>query len=220
MGRSARRDLAALLRRHDAACSGVDLFVPARHLTSPETIDRAAEALFAAAELAGELGQLTGGHPVLATSLPPRDAEDAPASSTLEQLVPALVDHAAASGAVIADHAWPGGGWDDAGVKRGLDPANVILRGDKAAGAVARLSQTPGSLVAIRVADLTADGRVEPGVGELDLFSFVVACMTAARDAAPLPLVVDLRGVHDPPGGLHSAARRACERLGADTTDA
>lgn len=230
MGRSARRDLAALVRRHGLTCSGVDLFVPARHLMSPETIDRAAEALLAAAELAGELGSLTGGRGVLATALPTGapnrgadgakqgDASKSKALGTIGQVVAAVVERAAAAGAVVADHAWAGGdeassSWEPLGVKRGVDPAAVVLKGGDAERAVAVLAETPGRLAAVRLSDLSSEGRVAPGEGELDVFGYAVSIMTAFRDEAPPPLVVDLRGVKAE-GGVAELVERACNAAG------
>src|SRR5690606_13026801 len=42
LDRSARRDLAALLRRLELAFAGLDLWIPPEHFASPEHADRAA----------------------------------------------------------------------------------------------------------------------------------------------------------------------------------
>ena len=70
LGRSARRDLASMLRRSGLGCSGVDLWIPAAHFADPARSDRAVSAVLDALEFAHELAGLTGGAPVLSTRLP------------------------------------------------------------------------------------------------------------------------------------------------------
>ena len=55
LDRSARRDLAATLARHELACSGLDFLIPSSHYIEPEHQQRAVDALFAAIELAANL---------------------------------------------------------------------------------------------------------------------------------------------------------------------
>ena len=75
LGRSARRDLASLLRRLELASSGVDdLFVPPDHLTHPARRSRGRARSREAIDFAADLTSLAGGHPVLSTELPPGDA--------------------------------------------------------------------------------------------------------------------------------------------------
>lgn len=100
LDRSARRDLAATLRRAELTCAGIDLLIPPQHFTDPTHADRAAEALFAAIDLAADLGTLTESAvvsrarsalaPIVTVSLP---APDDPAlASGLIQRVDALGD--------------------------------------------------------------------------------------------------------------------------------
>lgn len=53
---SARRDLASAIRRAELSLAGVDCFVPTEHLEDAATRDRAASAILAAVELAGQIG--------------------------------------------------------------------------------------------------------------------------------------------------------------------
>ncbi len=71
LGRSARRDLAASIRRAELQWMGIDVFVPAAHLSSGETSDRALAAVFGAIEMAGELRTMgIGSEPVVTLDLP------------------------------------------------------------------------------------------------------------------------------------------------------
>ncbi len=196
LGRSARRDLAALLRRNELRCSGIDLWIPPAHLADATRVDRALAALEAALGLARELADLTDGDGVLSTKLPAPGGAAAGAVDRLE-------DAAARLGARIADHAWPPCDRDAAApIGVGIDPAAVLLAGEDPARAASRAGAT---LVSARLSDAADAGRVEPGVGRLDELAYVVALATAAHAG---PLVLDLRGVRDP----ITAARRTLER--------
>lgn len=81
LDRSARRDLAATLRRAQLALAGIDIFVPAAHLAEPATADRALAAILRAIELAGELRDTGASHvPVVAFDLPDEPVPGAVAS--------------------------------------------------------------------------------------------------------------------------------------------
>lgn len=58
LDRSARRDLAALLRRHELETTGIDLLVPAEHFEDGALVDRALSAAVAAVGLVSELASL------------------------------------------------------------------------------------------------------------------------------------------------------------------
>ncbi|CAN5743312.1 hypothetical protein BH11PLA1_BH11PLA1_06940 [soil metagenome] len=58
LDRSARREVAALLRRNALTLAAVDAFVPPAHFADPATQERATSAVLAAIELAAELGGL------------------------------------------------------------------------------------------------------------------------------------------------------------------
>ena len=195
LGRSARRDLAAVIRRLEMVCSGVDLFVPPAHLLATEHADRAVGAMMAAIEFAGDMAGLLEGGATLSVELPQADE----AAAVVRQ----LMKHADARGVRLADHAWPAkwgmeGDLRTAPIGVGLDPAAVLLAGDDASTEPARLGPR---LAAVRVSDLAASGRVEPGTGRLDLLVYGVSVMTSGY---PGHGVVDLRGIKDQEG----AARR------------
>ncbi len=182
MGRSARRDLAAQLRRRELSFSGVDLFLPPEHLAEPAHADRATGALVAAVEFAAELAGLAGGSAVVSTVLP-RDERARASIETLEWA-------AQSAGVRVADHAWPPEARDDASpIGVGVDPAPAILAGGDPAAAVSRAG---GALVSPRLSDATASARTFPGDGRLDDLAYAVAVLTAGFGGW---VPVDLRGV-------------------------
>ncbi|GAB5495691.1 MAG: hypothetical protein Phyf2KO_07710 [Phycisphaerales bacterium] len=76
LDRSARRDLAASLKRSQLCLSGVDVFVPAKHFADRENADRATAAVLGAIELARELGSLgAGSEAVVCFELPDEPVE-------------------------------------------------------------------------------------------------------------------------------------------------
>jgi len=188
LGRSARRDLAAIIRRLELTASGVDLFVPPAHLTAPEHADRAFAAMMAAIDFTADLASLTQGSPVLSVELPSDD--DA------RSVVATLTAHADARGVRLADHAWPAtwGLRDDPGagpIGVGLDPAAVLLAGASPAKEAAKLGKR---LASARLSDIAAAGRVEAGQGKLDLMTYSVSVITAGYSGFG---IVDLRGIRD-----------------------
>lgn len=194
LGRSARRDLASVLRRLELTCSGVDLFVPPAHLIAPEHADRAVGAMTAAIEFTADMAALTEGGAVLSVELPPgSDGGDAGA------VVRQLSAHADKRGVRIADHAWPAkwgmeGDLRSAPIGVGLDPAAVLLAGADPSKEASRLGPR---LAAVRVSDIAASGRVEAGTGRLDLLMYSVSVLTSGFPGAA---IVDLRGIKDQAG--------------------
>lgn len=194
LDRSARRDLAALLRRLELDCAGIDLWIPTAHFADPTHADRAAAAVVGAIDLIADLAALNHSRRLVSLTLPhSRDL-----SPTLRDT---LLSHADARQAVLADHTWPPA--DDAppgplGI--GLDPATVLLAGDNPAKAAARLADR---LVLARLSDASEIARVEPGSsqGRLNDMAYTVALATAQYTH---PLVLDTRGLADPA----EAARR------------
>ncbi|MCC6676815.1 MAG: hypothetical protein IT436_06700 [Phycisphaerales bacterium] len=188
LDRSARRDLAALLRRLELGLSGLDLWIPPAHFADPARADRAITALVQAVELAGDLTPLAatpGGRPTVSVSLPTNLAED-----VRQQLISA----AGLRGVAIADHSWPArAGADPASpIGIGVDPAAVILAGLDPAREVGTLASAPASA---RLCDLSPAGRVPPGEGSLDELSYTVALEVKGYRG---PLVLDLRGLPRP----------------------
>ncbi len=88
----ARKDLAALLGRAYTFAAGLDLFIPRRHFTQPENVDRAMSAVIAAITLAADLGKIP-----VSVSLPVKGMSD--------DTKAALVDAADGHGLRLAVHA-------------------------------------------------------------------------------------------------------------------
>ncbi len=202
LDRSARRDIAALLRRHELLLSGVDLWIPPEHFTDTERADRAMSALGGSIGFAAEMGGLCGG----------RGSGGGVVSCVLpdDEGVRAFAEHeAAAVGCVVADHAWPVDDTIEAGgaIGVGIDPA-VVLAGEGTGGGkgkgIGRMIAGLGrGVVGARLSDLDGSGRVEAGRGSLDLVSYEATLVTIGYAGM---LVVDVRGVADPAG---SAGRLA-----------
>lgn len=195
LGRSARRDLASLIRRAELRFVGVDAFVPPPHFVDSAHADRAAEAVMLACDFAADLASLTDGQAIVGTLLPPDFAGRA-----------ILAAHAASFGVRLADHHHP----PDARASDtpnepavGLDPATVMLAG---ADVEEALASNADRLASARLSDLDASGRTEPGTGRLDLLSYIVSLGTSGYDG---PIVLDLRQLEDQPG----VARRVLQRL-------
>lgn len=207
LGRSARRDIGAILRRAELACSGVDLWIPPQHFADPGRADRALSAVGEALGFAAELAELTGGFPVVSVALPSGESGDA--------LLPLLAARAASSGASLADHRWPPVAAaspasrfvDGRDVGIGIDPAEIILVESALADPALAVSRAGSRLAAVRLADLNAAGRAPPGSGRLDLVSFSVAVATSGFKGFT---ALDLRGVRE----QGTVARRLVERLG------
>lgn len=208
LGRSARRDLGALLRRNELLFSGGDLWIPPRHFTDPAASDRALAAAIDAVHFIAELTPLTGARaPALSLELPVGEAAAAVRS--------ALSAAATSAGVRLADHAWPpaeDGPLPVTPLGVGIDPAAVML-----SGALARdpdlwlrdpalaLSRLAPRVNAARLSDLGSAGRVAPGDGRLDELAYLVALSTAAF---PGCLVVDLRAVPNPEHAARTLAAR------------
>jgi hypothetical protein len=190
---SARRDIRALARRSGASVCGVDAFIPIEHFASAAHVDRAVAAVVGAMELARDCAE-NPGNAVVATSLPADVTGDA---------LQALRAAAAASGVTLADCSWPS---THAGehIDIGIDPAAVLASGGDVVSEVAKRSATPAHA---RLSDLGSEGRVEAGVGRLDVFAYAV---TLATKAYARPIVIDLRGLRDQAG----AVARTSAKLG------
>lgn len=210
LGRSARRDLGALLRRSELLFSGADLWIPPRHFTDAAASDRALAAAIDAVHFIAELTPLTDARaPALSLELPVGDAATA-ARSTLSAA-------AASAGVRLADHAWPpaeDGPLPVTPLGVGIDPAAVMLSGALARDAdpwlrdpALAVSRLAPRVAAARLSDLGSAGRVVPGDGRLDELAYLVALSTAAY---PGCLIVDLRAVANPePAARDTAARFA-----------
>ncbi len=202
LSRSARRDIAAALRRAELVCDGVDLFVPPDHLQDPTHADRAVSALTDAVEMAAELAELTGGTPVLTTLLPSEEVgEHEPVADVLGEM-------AGRVGARVADLAWPPGPARDAGpLGIGLDPATVMLSEGLSANVPREAARLGGRLAAARLSDLDASGRATVGDGRLDAPAYLVSLAVGGYGG---PVVADVRGLSDPWAAL-TAAMDTCQ---------
>lgn len=188
LDRSGRRDLAALLRRLDLGLTGLDLFIPSSHLTSPEHTDRAVSAVIGAIELLADLRDLSVGATLpgvrawgalgVSLALP-----DSPPADIIAQ----MRSSAATRDVQLADHrlgAEPIG--DEIGL--GIDPARVLLGG----GDPAKTAAKSKGVVSARLSDASEIGRVPVGKGELDELAYMVSLKTAGYEG---PWVLDVRGL-------------------------
>jgi sugar phosphate isomerase/epimerase len=207
LDRSARRDLAALLRRLELNFCGLDLWIPPAHLTEPAHADRAVSAALQAIELAADLSSLArsagaSGGPggvvsiVLPASAPP-------------DIIDPLLNRAEACRVRLADHAWPPDarwtGQPSAGpVGVGVDPAAVLIAGADPGRAVSGLGSPPASA---RLSDLSSAGRVAPGApdGRLDELEYSVALVTSGYSRE---VVLDLRSLPDQDRAARAVLRR------------
>jgi sugar phosphate isomerase/epimerase len=191
LDRSARRDLASLLRRSQLDLSGLDLWVPPAHFLDPAQQDRAVSAVVGGLELAAELARLLSATPVLSTALP-------------DKVPPALLDSVRAAadlhGCTLADHAFPSHGGEGP-LAIGIDPAELLAARLDPAAEVSRLPATPA---AARLSDYANAGRVTPGKGQLDVLAYHIALSTKGYRGFT---VVDLRRVQ----GQAEAAKHALE---------
>lgn len=207
LGRSARRDLGAILRRAELACSGIDLWIPPEHFTDPSRSDRALSAVAEALGLASELAELTGGRPVVCVTLPAGASGDA--------LLPVLASAASSAGATLADHRWPvpsdgspvSNLVDGRTVGVGIDPVSIILAQSVIADPEGAVSRAGARLASVRLSDFDAGSRVAPGTGRLDLLGYAVSVATSGFGGFS---VLDLRGLRD----QRSVADRTVARLG------
>jgi hypothetical protein len=190
LGRSARRDLGAMLRRTEVEMAGIDLFIPPEHYTDPAKCERAFETVQQTAMLAVELSRLVGGRsrPVVSITLP---------KSLPEHERNGLTAVFEKYGAIGADHT-PGAPAPSTWLGTGIDPAACFL----ASAEPARLATEPG-VVALRLTDLNATGRcaVNAEGGRLDLVAYTGATLTSDLRW----ITADTRGVGDPARAVKAA---------------
>ena len=188
--RSARRDLAATLKRAELGLAGIDLWIPASHFVEAEHIDRAVAVGVGTIDLAAELASLSAGDAVVHLTLPDEGGDAA---------ARALAAAAETAGVQLADHRWPMRSWEGP-IAAGLDPAVALMeKADPVSAA------TSGSLVSARVSSL-GDAAMRVALdahgSRLD-----VAAYRASLSLSPLllTLVTDVRGVHDAKAAALSA---------------
>lgn len=194
--RSARRDLASILRRLELRFAGVDLWIPPEHFADPLRADRAMSAALSTIDLAADLATLTGDGEGRSISLSlPKNADES---------ARAFAARAEAAGVRIADHgegaeprSIPGG---SLGV--GVDPAALLMRTIDPAREVSRLGDR---LVNARLSDTDGLGRAVPGSGRLDVLAYAAALATGDHQGET---TLDLRGVRDPASAVPLAVER------------
>ncbi len=200
LGRSARRDLASLLKRVGLSLSGIDLWIPTPHFVDATSQQRAIDATIGACELAAELRAILGeGSPSGAgfgVSLALH--EETPAA-----VLDAIGTAATRCGLVVIDHAWPARAVaSDGAIRVGIDPAVLIGAGVSVGKSVLGLSPAPA---AFRLSDHSASGRVAAGEGSLDLANYDIA-MTTLNWAGAVTL--DLRGEREAGAALDRVLQR------------
>lgn len=177
LDRSARRGLAATLRRLELRLAGLDLFIPPSHLADPARVDRAAEAVRAATGLLAELAALTPTDTALSLERPEGDPSDLSGSlaAGAQNLGVSLVDFGP------SPEPWA----------RGLDLARVLAAGDDP---VQSIAAGPAPAV-IRLADRSTTGPCALGQGMLDAGHVYATIATVAPEAVT---VLGLDGLPDP----------------------
>lgn len=204
LGRSARRELGATLRRNELSLTGIDLWIPSAHFADGANTDRAVAAVGAACELAHDLDALSrgtyglSGAPGAPTGVGARVVSITLPEDPPSDVLDAIAAHADRSGVRIADHAWPAreGPGAERPIRCGVDPASLLLKGVDPAQAASALG---ARLASARLSDANDAGRVAPRTGlagqvaaRLDVEAYFVALLTAGYAR---PVVVDLRAV-------------------------
>lgn len=188
MSDSARRDLAAALRRRGLVPSGVDCFVPVDRFADASRVERAVEAVQGSIVLAEGLGRV----PVCLFM--PSDAADA---------ADALGREAQRRGVALADFTWPVA--EGAGAV-GVDPATLLGAGADPAAVIPGLLRR---VEAARVVDLLRSGLRGPigeqGSARLDAMAYRLALEMSGFHGLP---VIDCRQWQAPLQGARLCAAR------------
>lgn len=186
--RSARRDLAASLRRRELAFTGLDLWIPPEHFFDASNAHRAIDAVAQAAEMSSELATLVGGRskPVVSVLLPTDMNET-------DRL--AIGANAQRVGAVITDHQPERSEHVEhvAGIAIGVDPALVLMNGKSPGKAVTHAGE---HLASVRLNDMNAMGRCVVGApgGKLDIKGYAGALIVVGQDW----ITLDVREMPEP----------------------
>lgn len=187
MGASARRDLAASLRRLGLRASGIDCFVPVERFADAGQVERAIEAVAGSIALAEALDRVP-----VCVHLP-----------KVEAVAAELRREADRRGVALADFTLPVPGGAGA---IGVDPAAVLAAGGDPAALVATVA---GRIAAARVVDLLQSGMRGPieqaGASRLDALSYRVALEMAGFRGLP---VIDCRQWIDARRGVRETAER------------
>ncbi|MDF1810432.1 MAG: hypothetical protein P1U42_12130 [Phycisphaerales bacterium] len=186
--RSAKRDIAASLRRRELEFTGLDLWIPQDHFIDPMYAQRAVDATQQACEMSVEIASLVGLRSKSIVSLVlPKDLGESERA--------AIGAHAQRVGATIADHQvidhdtfTP-----TPGIGIGIDPTMILLTGQSAGKAI---TQSGSQLISARLSDSSAMGRCVVGApsSQLDLKGYAGALIVASQDWVTL----DLRQLPEP----------------------
>lgn len=205
LDRSARRDLAAALRRMEVAFAGLDLWIPPSHFADPAHADRAAVAVGEALELAADLARGVGAGSSLVSVALPRGLEG-DRSALFDGVLSGLLARADKAGATLVDHALPLGACGESDLLGvGIDPASLLLRDADPVG----LTGKHGAHVRVaRWSDADTVSRIAPSMtgarGRLDWRAYA---MTVAAATPAKRLVLDLRGVPEAFASAGAVAR-------------
>lgn len=198
LDRSARRDLAATLRREGLNCSGLDLWIPPEHFTDAAHADRAVASVLGAIDLAADLAALAGGSIVSTRPVRPGVVSLLLPAETPADLLAAITERAQSRGVLLADHHWPPRDSSSSALLIGLDPVAILSAREDPAASAAKLAARAASA---RIADLarsigqTPGTRVELGRGQFDHFAYLVSLAAASYTGSA---VIDCRGLRDP----------------------
>jgi sugar phosphate isomerase/epimerase len=199
LDRSARRDLLAIVKRHNVSLTGCDLFIPPTHFTSPQHQQRAADAVRQAIALAAELRSLGAAAAMVCieTAASPSTEPTLDAAALLIDLAAHARDH----GVTLCDCTS-----DSSPLARGLDLAAVLARNEDPAAAI--LTQKP---VCLRLADWNGRARVPFGDGRADATAIAAATSVATPDALG---ILDFRVVQlTDAASIREAVARAASTL-------
>lgn len=181
LDRSARRDLAATLRRAGLHLGALDLFIPVEHYASPAQGDRARAALLAAIDLAREIATLTQSpEAIVCTEFPPPTES----GGLVESLLGSIREHAAEVDVRLADAA-PGS--TRPGIERSVEVARCLMAGTDP------VSQLTASCI-LRLSDAAAGKRVPLGRGDADTRAIAGSWAVLGGQRPP---ILDLRGLTD-----------------------
>jgi len=210
MDRSARRDLASILRRFELSLSGVDLWIPPGHFVDAAHAERAAAAVDEALRFAVEVSGLAGGDGVVCVTLPGGDGGGKGASGAggngwdgeVRSLFEELSASASRVGGVLADCS-PGSvfgvGVESDAVGVGVDPASVLAGGGDPGGVVVGAGER---VMAARLSDADHAGRAVVGRGHLDVAGYAGALAAVGYRRR---VVVDVRGLRSGVAGVEAA---------------
>jgi sugar phosphate isomerase/epimerase len=191
LDRSARRDLASLLRRLEVAFGGIDLWIPPAHFAQPAHVARALAAMLATLELCADLARLAEGARDATISI--RWPDDGDPGALEEIRARAETVGVAVAMRLKPATALPAGFWLD------VDPATML-----ASGAEPTSVASGDRIACARLTDARDEGRVTPGTGDADLIAYAAGLIAAGYSRR---VVLDLSNVPLRPDSIERAVR-------------